>query len=72
MKTFLANSLIPFLINSQPIFANGPRVVPKNLPYCIILEIFVFTHCITTNKLFAKADEFLKFIYQLLIIDMEN
>ena len=37
IKTLLANSLITFFINSSPIFINGPRSLPRNPPYCIIL-----------------------------------
>ena len=38
IKTFLANSLIAFSINCNPVFSNGPRSLPRNPPDCIILD----------------------------------
>ena len=38
VKTLLANGLITFLINSNPVFSNGPSNLTKNPPYCIILD----------------------------------
>ena len=39
IKTILANGLITFFINANPIFSNGPRSLPRNPPDCIILDI---------------------------------
>ena len=30
IKTFLANGLITFFINGNPVFSNGPRRLPRN------------------------------------------
>ena len=32
IKTLLANSLITFFINGNPVFNNGPRSLPRNPP----------------------------------------
>ena len=32
IKTLLANGLITFFINRNPVFNNGPRSLPKNPP----------------------------------------
>ena len=39
IKTLLANGLITFFINGNPVFSNGPRSLPRNPPDCIILDI---------------------------------
>ena len=33
IKILLANGLITFFINGNPVFSNGPSNLPKNLPY---------------------------------------
>ena len=38
IKTLLANGLITFFINGNPVFSNGPSNLPKNPPDCIILD----------------------------------
>ena len=38
IKTLLANGLITFFINGNPVFSNGLRSLPRNPPYCIILD----------------------------------
>ena len=55
IKTLLANGLSTFFINSEPIFINGPRSLPRNPPNCIFLEIWVFDSFMLVNKLFAKT-----------------
>ena len=35
IKTLVANDLITFFINGNPIFSNGPRSLPRNPPDCI-------------------------------------
>ena len=39
IKALLANGLITFFINGNPVFSNGPRSLPRNPPDCIILDI---------------------------------
>ena len=39
IKTFLANGSITFFISGNPVFSNGQRILPRNPPYCIILDI---------------------------------
>ena len=38
IKTLLANGLITFFINGNPVYSNGPSNLPKNQPDCIILD----------------------------------
>ena len=38
IKTLLPNGLITFFINGSPAFNNGPTILPRNPPYCIILD----------------------------------
>ena len=33
-----ANGLITLFINGNPFFNNGPMILPRNPPYCIILD----------------------------------
>ena len=37
IKTLLANGLSTFPIKGSPVFSNGPKSLPKNLPNCHIL-----------------------------------
>ena len=46
-----------FLINVKPVFCNKPRILPRNLPDCIVLEIWVFDNILLANKLFGKCLE---------------
>ena len=39
IKKLLAKGLITYFISGNPVFSNGPRSLPRNLPYCIILDI---------------------------------
>ena len=55
IKTLLANGLITSFINGNPVFSNGPSNLPKNPPYCIILDNWVFDNLISTDKWSAKA-----------------
>ena len=55
IKTLLANGLITFFINVNLVFSNGPRSLPRNLPDCIIVDIWVFDNLISVDKYFAKA-----------------
>ena len=45
----LANGLITFFINGNPVFSNGPRSLPRN-PDCTILDIWVFDNLISVDK----------------------
>ena len=38
IKTLLANGLITFFINGNPVFSNGPSNLPRNPPDCVILD----------------------------------
>ena len=38
IKALLANGLITFFINGNPVFSNGPSNLPRNHPDCIILD----------------------------------
>ena len=42
IKTLVANDLITFFINGNPVLSNGPRSLPRNSPDCIILDKLVF------------------------------
>ena len=55
IKTFLANGLITFYINGNPVFSNGPSSLPRNPSDCIILDNWVFDNLISVHKWFAKA-----------------
>ena len=37
INTFLANGVITFFINGNPVFNKGPSNLPKNPPDCIIV-----------------------------------
>ena len=38
IKTLLANGLIAFFINGNPVFSYGPRSLSRNPPDCIIFD----------------------------------
>ena len=42
IKTLLANVLITFFVNGNPVFSNGPSNLPRNPPDCIILNNWGF------------------------------
>ena len=50
IKTFLANGLITFFINGNPVFSNGLSNLPKNPPDCIISDNLVFDNLISVDK----------------------
>ena len=50
IKTLLANGLITFFINGNPVFSNGPSNLPRNPLYCIILDHSVFDNLISIDK----------------------
>ena len=55
IKTFLANGLITFYINGNPVFSNGPSSLPRNPSGCIIFDNWVFQNLISTDELFENA-----------------
>ena len=67
IKTLLANGLITFFINGNPVFSNGPKSLPRKPPDCIILDNWVFDNLILTDKYFAKALR--RFATSLLVYD---
>ena len=46
IQTLLANGLITFFINGNPVFSNGSRILARNPPYCTILDNRVFDNLI--------------------------
>ena len=38
IKTLLANGVITFFINGNPVFSNGPRSLPRNPLDCTIID----------------------------------
>ena len=50
IKTLLANDLITFFINGNPVFSNGPRSLSRNPSPFIILDISVFDNLIWAGK----------------------
>ena len=55
IKILLANGLIKFFINSNLVFSDGPKSLPRNPPDCIILDNWGFDNLISVDELFAKA-----------------
>ena len=55
IKTLLANGLITFFINGNPVFGNGPTSLARSPPDCVILDNWVFDNFISVDDLFAKA-----------------
>ena len=49
----MANGLITFFINDNPVFSNGPRSLPRNAPDYIILDIWGFDNLISVDDLLA-------------------
>ena len=50
IKTLMANGLITFFINGNPVFSDGPRSLPRNPPDYIIIDIRVFNKLISVDK----------------------
>ena len=42
-------------MKEKPVFINGPKILPKNLLDCPILDSWVFDNFILADELFAKA-----------------
>ena len=54
IKTLLANGLIAFFINGNPVFSNGPKSLPRNPPNYIIFDNWLLDNSISADELFAK------------------
>ena len=50
IKTILANGLIIFFINGNPVLGSGPSNLPRNLSDYIILNIWAFDNLISVDK----------------------
>ena len=59
-KILLTNGLGTFPINSNPVFSNSPKSLPKNPPDCPVLYNWVFNNFILAEELFPKI---LKLVY---------
>ena len=55
INTLLANGVITFFINGNPVFSNGPSSLPRNPSGCIIFDNWVFQNLISTDELFENA-----------------
>ena len=55
INTLLANCVITFFVNGNPVFNKGPRNLPKNSPDYISFDNRVFENLISTNELLANA-----------------
>ena len=55
INTLLANGVITFFINGNPVFNKGPSNLPKNPPDCIIFDNWVFENLILTDELLENA-----------------
>ena len=51
----LSNGLSTFFIKDNPVFSNGPKSLPKNLPDCLILCNWIFCNFILADEPFLKA-----------------
>ena len=61
-----------FFIKGKPVFNNGSRPLPRNLPTCAILDSCVLNNIILADELFAKAlYKAVKIVYQLIIVYMK-
>ena len=55
IKTLLANGLIRFFINGNPVFSNGPSNLLRSPPDWMIFDNWVFdSYLISADELFAK------------------
>ena len=55
VKTLLASGLRIFIIESDQVFSNGPKILTKNSPDCHILSNWVFDNFILAEELSSKA-----------------
>ena len=54
IKTFLANDLVTFFIYTKPVYIDGIRSLPRNLPGWMILNICLFYNFTLAGKLFVS------------------
>ena len=50
IQTLLANGLITFFINGNPVISNGPSNLPRNSPDCIIFDNWLFDNLISGDE----------------------
>lgn len=55
MITLFESYVSKTFVNGKSILINGPRILPKNPLYCIILEISVSNHLVSGNELFVET-----------------
>ena len=55
IKMLFADTFNTFFIKDNPVFNNGPKSLPRNLPDCSILCNWVFYNFILADKSFEKA-----------------
>ena len=55
IKTLLANGLSTFPIKGNPVFFNGPQIIPRNPSDCPIIWNWSFDIFMLTDEPFAKA-----------------
>ena len=55
IKTLLASGLRIFIIESDQVFSNGPKILTKNSPDCHISSNWVFDNFILAEELSSKA-----------------
>ena len=55
INTLLADGLIAFFINGNPVFSNGTSNLPRDPLDCIIFDNLVSDNLISSDELFAKA-----------------
>ena len=68
----LANGLITFFINGNPVFNNRRSNLLRNSPDCIIFDNWVFDNLVSVDELFAKDLRRLETCLLLIIIYEEN
>ena len=72
IKTLLANGLITFFINGNPVSSNGPSNLLRNPPDFIIFDNWVFENLIRLMNDSQKIYKDSKPVCQLIIIYEEN
>ena len=60
INTLLANGLITFFINGNPVFSKGPSNLPKNPPDSILFGNWVFKSLMPIDELLANALQMLE------------
>ena len=55
INTLLANGVITYFINGNPVFNKGPSNLPRNPPDCIIFDNWVFENLISVDELLENA-----------------